>query len=189
MTYRGYYEYACENGHGNACFSLGVLYRTSLSLISLSHLSTPFRRHLSKTVKGMGSLERSRAKAARFWEKACDVKHDRACHMISEMYHYGVGVEKNQSLAERIRKTSCDRGHADCCHALGVAYLTSTGKDRDSSKALEPLSRACERGHGGACHNLAVMYRKGDGVKKSDTLFEKFARLAETLNSQTVRRS
>lgn len=143
----------------------------------------------SKTVKGMGSLERSRAKAARFWEKACDVKHDRACHMISEMYHYGVGVEKNQSLAERMRKTSCDRGHADCCHALGVAYLTSTGKDRDASKALEPLSRACERGHGGACHNLAVMYRKGDGVKKSDTLFEKFARLAETLNSQTVRRS
>ena len=31
------------------------------------------------------------------------------------------------------------------------------------------------------------MYRKGDGVKQSDTLFEKFARLAETLNSQTAR--
>ena len=29
--FRGYYEFACDNGHGNACFSLGVLYRTSLS--------------------------------------------------------------------------------------------------------------------------------------------------------------
>ena len=109
--------------------------------------------------------------------------------MVSEMYHYGVGVPKNLSLAQQIRKSTCDRGHADSCHALGVSYLTSTGKARDASKALEPLSRACERGHGGACHNLAVMYRKGDGVEQSDTLFEKFARLAETLNSQTVRRS
>ena len=166
-----------------------VYYIVSVYLSSLDRRSIRPTYRTKNTVKGMGSLERSRAKAATFWEKACNVKHDRACHMISEMYHYGVGVEKNQSLAERIRKTSCDRGHADCCHALGVAYLTSTGKDRDSSKALEPLSRACERGHGGACHNLAVMYRKGDGVKKSDTLFEKFARLAETLNSQTVRRS
>lgn len=160
-----------------------------ISYVSLSLIAYAEDSHPSLTVKGLGNLERSREKAATYWKKACDVQHDRACHMVSEMYHYGVGVPKNLSLAQQIRKSTCDRGHADSCHALGVSYLTSTGKARDASKALEPLSRACERGHGGACHNLAVMYRKGDGVKQSDTLFEKFARLAETLNSQTVRRS
>ena len=104
-------------------------------------------------------MERSRAEAAKYWDKACDVKHDRACHMISEMYHYGVGIPKDMVRAKKIRMASCDRGHADSCHALGVAYLTGTngGESRDPSKALEPLSRACERGHDGACHNVGSL--------------------------------
>ena len=104
-------------------------------------------------------MERSRTEAAKYWEKACDVKHDRACHMLSEMYHYGVGVTKDLKRAKQIRISSCDRGHAESCHALGVAYLTGSDEtsSRDPSKALEPLSRACERGHGGACHNVGSL--------------------------------
>lgn len=147
------YRTSCDGGHANACFSLGLLY-----------------------LKGLGGLERSREKALALWDKACGFRHDRACHMASEMLHYGLGVEKNEDRAREMRRKACDRNHAPSCHALGVYYLTSDSEE--NSKAVEPLERACQMGHGPSCHNLAVLYRRGDGVRQSDELFEKFARLA-----------
>eukprot|EP00939_MAST-03C_sp_MAST-3C-sp1_P001109 g1109.t1 len=154
------YADSCNRGqHANACFSLGLLY-----------------------LKGLGGLRKSKKTTVGLWKKACALKHDRACHMSAEMLAAGRGgVQRDLAAARVMREAACARGDPESCHALGVSRLLgkSDSRKRDPKGAIRAFREACDRGFGPSCHNIAVMYRKGDGVERSDVLFQQYAKLAE----------
>ena len=63
------------------------------------------------------------------------------------------------------------------------------GVERDSSKAFKLLKFACDKGFGASCFNIARMYRLGDGVERSEDMFNKYREITKEVmkrNAQTM---
>ena len=147
--------------------------------------------------KGNG-VPRDVARAAQFYEHACDGGHTEACSILGLIRYGGV-----------VYKEACDGGDAEGCWHLGNIYEEGDGVPRDNgrareyfrlacaggsaqgcrdlaryvigndpSQAAELLKQSCDGGDATACNRLGVMYSVGNGVREDPSRAAELVRMA-----------
>ncbi len=96
--------------------------------------------------KGNG-VPRDVARAAQFYEHACDGGHTEACSILGLIRDGG-----------EVYKEACDGGDAEGCWHLGNIYEEGDGESRDYGRAQESYRLACAGGYAQGCINLARYY-------------------------------
>lgn len=94
------------------------------------------------------------ARAAAYYEKACDYDHGAGCRSGGMIYMMGMsGVIQDQSKAIAMMQRSCELEHAEGCSRLGDFYEDGWGMTPDPDLAAEAYRTACDLGDRGACRS------------------------------------
>jgi TPR repeat protein len=100
------------------------------------------------------------ARAAAYYEEACDYDHGAACRMGGMIYMIGIsGVIQDQSKAFAMMERSCELEHAEGCGRLGDFHEDGWGVTPNPELAAEAYRTACALGDRGACRS-ARRYEK-----------------------------
>jgi TPR repeat protein len=152
-TAAGFFDIACQGGHGRACNALGLAY-----------------------VEGRG-LAVDLGRAHQSFERACRFGSPKGCFNQGLGHHHGRGVERDPSVAVGLYERACGEGLASACYNLGVCRRDGTGMPRNPQGATSSFAAACASGHLLGCVNLGVMYATGDGIPVDEaaarSLFQK----------------
>ncbi|HTW79114.1 MAG TPA: tetratricopeptide repeat protein [Terracidiphilus sp.] len=127
---RPLFEQACNDGHANACASLGYMYDAG---------------------KG-GSQDYLKASAA--YQKACDGGVVASCTSLGILYEYGHGVTQDYGKARTNYQKGCDGGYPSGCSYLGDLYLTGHGGPKDIEHGRQLLQKGCDLGDQWGCDEL-----------------------------------
>jgi TPR repeat protein len=109
------------------------------------------------------------AKAANYYQKACDADFPLGCSNLGALSARGQGLAKDDKKAATLFRRACDMGDALGCVNLGMVYESGAGIQSDPVKARAAYKKACdqlrdEREFGRvACNNLGVMMELGTG--------------------------
>lgn len=114
----------CSNGDSRACFGAGSLYDT-----------------------GEGGIKQDLAKAAIYYEKACNGGNFDGCINLGGLYYAGDGVAKDANKAKKLYIKACDLGGSVGCGAAG--NMSNMSKDRN--EALKYFKKACDLGDENGC--------------------------------------
>ena len=135
--------------------------------------------------KGNG-VPRDVARAAQFYEHACDGGHTEACSTLGliryggelykeacdggdaegcwhlgNIYEEGDGASRDYGRARESYRLACAGGYAQGCRDLARYFI-----DKDSSQVADLYKQACDGGDATACNALGVMYSDGNGVRE-----------------------
>lgn len=137
------YNRLCERDVARACSMVGKLHR-------LGHL------------KANGDEKTRMAKAADYYQKACDAGDPDGCNGLG-WRHYNIngGRDHNPERARELFERACNFGDWNGCDSLGTYYVetasqTAKGKDQDDliARAKRAYSDACSRREMRGCVNL-----------------------------------
>lgn len=137
---------------------------------------------------GKGCTEDHQA-AFNYFEKGCSLGEADSCLYAGLMKiaeNDKIKVKKDYPEGMAFLSQSCDKGNDTGCYYLSGLYLTGVPDilEKDMSKAFEFTNKACELGNIFGCANLSQMYKRGDGVKQSTELAEKFQKKTKDLEQQ-----
>lgn len=98
---RMYFEKACNQNNGAACFELGDLYYEAMGVrYDYNAIKTNF-------------------------EKACNLQYGKGCSRLGGLHYDGMGVKRNLSTAKNMFGKGCDLGDKDGC--MGYKILNEKG--------------------------------------------------------------
>lgn len=127
---RPLFQQACDEGHANACASVGYLYDSG---------------------KG-GAQDYKRAVVA--YQKACDGGVIASCTSLGILYEYGNGVTRDYVKASGYYKKGCDGGYPSGCSYLGDLYFTGHGVPKDAAQGRQLMQKGCDLGDQWGCNEL-----------------------------------
>lgn len=129
-----WYRKAAENGHVEAQFVLGTMYRT-----------------------GRGVKKNTR-EAAEWYQRAANAGNAWAQFSLGNMRIDGEGVERNFSDGVRLYRLAAGQGHREAQYNLGALYYNGDGVRRDYAEAEKWFVQAASRGDSSAQYALGRMY-------------------------------
>lgn len=129
-----------ENGHAQAQYRLGLLYR-----------------------KGQGVNKNDQA-AAKWWQLSASQGDAEAQFGLSNLYATGEGVLKSESQAVKLLQQAAIQGHAAAQTSLGVKYATGRGVPKSDAEATRWWRLAARQGNAGAQLGLGAAYEYGIGA-------------------------
>jgi len=109
----------------------------------------------------LSRLVHDRARAAVFFNIACEEGDARACNALGLKYFEGDGVARDQARAVALFDKSCVLDHPRGCFNLALSYESGKGIKVDGARAAALYERACEHKLGPACYNQGVCLRDG----------------------------
>lgn len=155
-TAAGFFDVACQGGHGRACNALGLAYAEGLGV----------------------PLDLGRAHQS--FERACRFGSAKGCINQGLGHHHGRGVDRDPTVAVGLYERACGKGVASACYNLGVCRRDGIGVERSPLPATSAFAAACAGDHVLGCVNLGVMYATGDGIPvdpaAARSLFDKACR-------------
>jgi uncharacterized protein len=98
-------------------------------------------------------------KAAKYYEKGCNVGESVACNNLGAMFARGDGVSKDVFKAVELYKKSCDDLYQMGCFNLGAMYLNGTGVRYDKNKAIGLFGKACDLKYEKGCEIYARLLK------------------------------
>ncbi|MEW6776096.1 MAG: RDD family protein [Bdellovibrionota bacterium] len=134
-VFRGWVK-ECEAGSAETCRNVAVM---------LEH--------------GRG-VEKDLAQAAKYMERACELKDDLACLSLA----YGLGDKEGKKIENQKFDELCEKGHAMNCLFLAAMYKFGDSAPKDLSKMSALYEKACGLGEKSGCIYAAEAYWRGDGV-------------------------
>ena len=104
-------------------------------------------------------------RAAKIWQKACELGEVRGCARLGFLYKNGKGVEQDDEKAGKFYQKACDAGELSGCDSLASLRQNSG----EHAKAAAIFEQACEKGFGLSCYNLAQIYEAGVGATADES--------------------
>ncbi len=149
---------ACDGGHAEACNDLGWAWDT-----------------------GFGTLAKDEAKAAKLFERACELKSSLGCLNRSKLArptNLAVAADFAARACEhklekgcvalagvvQEAKAACQRSAAACTN-WGYLQDFGLGVPKDPAAGLKSYEQACAAGERVGCHNAGVVYQEGTAGK------------------------
>ncbi len=84
------------------------------------------------------------AKAATFFDQACQGGSGTGCSALGVLYQFGEGLDKDVDQAKNLFAQACERKEETGCSFLGLMLLNGEGVAKDPSTAVTYLSQACQ---------------------------------------------
>ena len=101
------------------------------------------------------------ARAARFYERACQGRHAESCLDLGSMTRFGVGVAADEARGAAfdsrgigLYDEACKGGDATACYELAGKYDFGLGVPKDAARAAALYKQACEVGESMGCSAL-----------------------------------
>ncbi len=91
---------------------------------------------------GLWGVPQDLARAAFFYEKACQRGLYSACAPLAKLYQRGRGVPKDEEKAASLHHKACDGGYAESCFEVGEARRGVDFYERSCERGMEPLARS-----------------------------------------------
>lgn len=107
------------------------------------------------------------AKAAMYFDRACDLGSAIGCGDLGLSVHAGKGIARDAGRAKALFEDACSEGEGRFCLELGAMLLTGEGGAQDLPRAKGLFEVACKGEQPIACMNLGSMYLEGVGVDQS----------------------
>lgn len=94
---------------------------------------------------------RDYAKAAKLYDKACELKSPIGCAFFGAFYRDGRGVAQSYEKAAEIFTKACEIDSGNGCYDLAELHEGGLGVGQDIKTAMKYLDKACELGDPKAC--------------------------------------
>ena len=112
------------------------------------------------------------AKAAKSWEKSCNLGHTESCTALGQLYTEDKVVKPNYAKAAKFLEKTCNDDYTNGCTRLARLYIEGGhGVKEDFGKGLQILKKSCEKGDKKSCRLI-------------DEIVEKYANIIEQSNHQ-----
>jgi len=157
---------AAEQGHPEACNSLGVRYNRGQGVQRNPAIATSLFRQAAEAgcVSGQVNLalnlergnggQRDVANAIKLYEQAAEKGNATAAYRLGDILLNGLGVDRDLGRAIKALRRSAHADFAPALSLLGYAYAAGDGVDRDLERAWLLLKRAAELGDKKAAENF-----------------------------------
>lgn len=150
---RDYLRKSCDMGVLDACTDLGWYYENPPD-------------------DGWGE---DAAKAASYYDRACEHDLATACANLARMARHGTGVDENWRRAVDLYDRACEADHPDECIFAGRMLLRHQ-ESPDIDRVVDLYERGCEAKDAN-CLELAILHWEGEYIprdeEKSSKLFER----------------
>jgi len=103
-------------------------------------------------------------RAARLFQRACDLGHAGGCNNLGLAFESGQGVPQDYARAFTLFEQACGGGFAEGCNNQGALYEHGQGVAVNLGDAQRLYAQACNHGSALGCSNLGVLYAEGRGV-------------------------
>ena len=94
---------------------------------------------------------RDYAKAAKLYDKICELKSPIGCAFLGAFYRDGCGVKQSYEKAAEIFTKDCEIDSGNGCYDLAELHEGGLGVRQDIKTATKYLDKACELGDPKAC--------------------------------------
>lgn len=114
-----------------------------------------------------GAVPIDLARAAEFYERACDGGHAEGCLslcILGFMYLDGDWAPQDSAHAAQLFELACNGGDAGACWLLAYMYERGEGVPMDMEVAVQMYERACKGGDAAGCWRIGDLYEEGEGV-------------------------
>jgi TPR repeat protein len=134
-------------------------------------------------LKGLG-VRKDPAQARGWFLKAAKQGVVEAMYNLALMLEIGEGIPADRRQAMRWYRMGARAGDVKAQMNLGLMYIGGIRLNRVLGVGL--LRKAARKGHPKAIYNLGVAYWRGDGVKESRKIAERYIRKAAQLGEKAA---
>ena len=128
-----------------------------------------------------GKKDSAFREAARYFRKAAEAGHARACYMLAKMADGGRGMEQDSVECARWCALAAQQGLADAQLFYGELLALGCGMEENLAESFKWYTLAGEQGNCEAWFQLGCLYAEGRGCPKSKKKAEElWIRAAET---------
>jgi len=135
-------QQAAEQGHSQAQYHLGLMYKFGLG------------------------VKQNYTQMATWTRKSAEQGNAMAQAHLAGMYFVGQGVPKNYKESAKWYLKAAEQGDANAQQHIGYSYKYGLGVKQDIKEGVKWLRKAAEGDDISAQYGLGVMYNEGDGVSK-----------------------
>ena len=114
--------------------------------------------------QGADGVTADSARAARLFQRSCDLGQAGGCNNLGLAFQGGEGVPQDYERAMDYFARACSAGFAEGCNNQGALYEHGQGVPVNLGDAQRLYTQACRHGSGLGCSNLGVLYAQGRGV-------------------------
>jgi len=159
---------------------LGILAGVGLGFLALFAVAVGLALHLDSNLscasgdacsqlgvryaQGAGGVSKDEARAARLFQRACELGDAGGCNNLGLAFQSGQGVPQDYERAMDWFERACSGGFAEGCNNQGALYEHGQGAPVNLGDAQRLYTQACRHGSGLGCSNLGVLYAQGRGV-------------------------
>lgn len=175
-----WYLAAAQQGHANAQYNLGNMYREGEGTRRDAKRAVEWLRKaadqgLAGAQNNLGvmynkgdGVDRDAVQAVHWFEKSA-IQGNAAAQINLGLAHYrGSGTQQSDELAFAWFRKAARQGEARAQDYLGLMWLDGRGVRPDPGEAARWIRRAADQGDPQAQYHLAQLYRKGRGVTQDD---------------------
>jgi hypothetical protein len=175
-TWVGILNAKCEQGAGDACFTMGNV--TNAGLLVPREPAAAGRGlgracDLAEPGACLAFTDFVREGGDRALVKSCDHGDAYSCFFLGTVLHLGKGVAQNDERAFKLFQSSCKDGYVRACGVLGDMYLTGQGTPVDTEMALANFNKSCAGNWGQSCASAGMQYHSGPSAIRNDVLSQK----------------
>lgn len=123
---------ACEAGDAARCYEAGIAFDLGDPAAGDSSAKDP-------------------ARAAAFYQKACDAGSAQGCCEVAGKYESGIGVAKDDFRASDLYSKACNAGYLRGCTGLAAKYEFGMGIAKNLLRARQLWEKACSMGDEFSC--------------------------------------
>ena len=135
---------------------------------------------------GVGGVERDRARALQYLQRAANAGNVEAQYNLGVMYAYGHGVEKDRNASLALFRKAADGGYTAAFNGLALS-LTDGSPDNNLTEAFHYFNRSAAAGNADGLYNSALLLRDGRGIAKDEATALDYLRRAVGADHQAAR--
>jgi hypothetical protein len=125
---------------------------------------------LGEVYEKTGALDGGIARAAGYYQKACEGRSSAGCLNLGLFY----AAREDYARAVELYERACSDGWAPACHQLAATYEQGDGVARDVPRAVSLYTQACDGEHADSCAALGSLYASGATVPRNVQLALRF---------------
>lgn len=113
-----YLKFSCDNKYAKACLKIGNLYYNKI--VTIKPEKKDFLFNLEKMYKNIidTKFDEYFTEAFKYYQKACNLREERACFLQANMYKNGIGVKKDIKSSFELYRRSCNWGYEKACKMI-----------------------------------------------------------------------
>lgn len=112
--------------------------------------------------------------AKKYYEQACELNSDLACHALGILYEYGINAKQDYKQAMKFYEKACYLNNGLACNNVGFLYKNGQGVKKDYQKARQYWDLGCKLDDGLSCYGLSYLYENGLGTKQDKKTAKKY---------------